>query len=124
MGCDVIVSVSFIVFKYFNPRTHRGVRQDMFGLTKESYVFQSTHPSWGATRLFRLLVHSSKYFNPRTHRGVRHVTIVVSDFLPIFQSTHPSWGATLCGYAKKFDSMISIHAPIVGCDEFTRLLWH
>ena len=39
-----------------------------------------------------------------------------------FQSTHPVWGATisLCGVLGV--SMISIHAPRVGCDEVTAVL--
>ena len=34
-----------------------------------------------------------------------------------FQSTHPSWGATGLGSALGVANiLISIHAPIVGCD--------
>ncbi len=33
-----------------------------------------------------------------------------------FQSTHPSWGATLHANYDCVVFMISIHAPIVGCD--------
>ncbi len=38
-------------YKYFNPRTHRGVRR-LYNLWNVSnqYRFQSTHPSWGATK--------------------------------------------------------------------------
>ena len=58
----------------FNPRTHRGVRpvalvKSLFSPSK----FQSTHPSWGATKsLIEPFSARSEYFNPRTHRGVRH----------------------------------------------------
>ena len=79
---------------YFNPRTHRGVRPIMYQsqlfTSKISIhapivgcdydwilpsaiikLFQSTHPSWGAT-IQSLVKHYSRfYFNPRTHRGVR-----------------------------------------------------
>ena len=81
-------------------------------------IFQSTHPSWGATLRFRFRFCLSPYFNPRTHRGVRrdwvftyprelcisiHAPIVGCDIMTKylckytkrFQSTHPSWGATV-----------------------------
>ena len=57
--------------------------------------FQSTHPSWGAThRCMRLLARFWNDFNPRTHRGVRPPKV---------------------NYTLKAN-VISIHAPIVGCD--------
>ena len=102
-------------------------------------IFQSTHPSWGATHaecrkkriipdisihapivgcdcitLFVLLQRT--HFNPRTHRGVRPLNIVNDSFTDTFQSTHPSWGATLAGSTYLILNGISIHAPIVGCD--------
>ena len=61
--------------------------------------FQSTHPSWGAT----------------LYAG-NCITVTV------FQSTHPSWGAT-CGYHQPPHSkFISIHAPIVGCDQMDLII--
>ena len=59
---------------HFNPRTHRGVRPDFELSTVPSLLFQSTHPSWGATKslnAFKICVMRRE-----------------------FQSTHPSWGAT------------------------------
>ena len=79
-------------------------------------MFQSTHPSRGATferieerrRLF-VSIHaplagcdangssralSRGCFNPRTPRGVRHTGAYRSVFVFAFQSTHPSRGAT------------------------------
>ena len=80
-------------------------------------IFQSTHPSWGATITFTVKANTSSNFNPRTHRGVRHSMMMLGDisqdFNPRthrgvrlrsdiygngtrrFQSTHPSWGATI-----------------------------
>ena len=60
----------------------------------DSILFQSTHPSWGATRT---VLHS---LSQRVQ----------------FQSTHPSWGATIEVYLIQYLTKISIHAPIVGCD--------
>ena len=106
------------------------------GITIEQ--FQSTHPSWGATRSYRktrlicgISIHAPivgcdvylvarvlrcYHFNPRTHRGVRHMYLINSNRYTKFQSTHPSWGATE-GRSKGWQqTSISIHAPIVGCD--------
>ena len=101
----------------FNPRTHRGVRRLYFddnitllfisihapivgcdvAITENNqYIirFQSTHPSWGATLIGRTTRDIDLNFNPRTHRGVRRVNC----------------------FPKHNNSLISIHAPIVGCD--------
>ena len=56
---------------YFNPRTHRGVRPQVYSLEHHSRLFQSTHPSWGATSLVSIDGRLQTNFNPRTHRGVR-----------------------------------------------------
>ena len=80
---------------YFNPRTHRGVRQSNERQTLVLEQFQSTHPSWGATGMMFRFSTLVEYFNPRTHRGVR----------PLESTAKPT------AY-----SVISIHAPIVGCD--------
>ena len=95
VGCDPVTACIGHFRCYFNPRTHRGVRpflnvNDPSRLT----IFQSTHPSWGAT-----------------------VTWSVSTSVKAsFQSTHPSWGATTKLLHSPMPSSISIHAPIVGCD--------
>ena len=75
----------------FNPRTPRGVRPRKWLITQLIFLFQSTHPAWGAT-LFLLAelynpmvsihaprvgcdivtvtgVPTAKCFNPRTPRG-------------------------------------------------------
>ena len=55
-------------------------------------------------------------FNPRTHRGVRQTVQTVFLGTREFQSTHPSWGATVSYLVNERKADISIHAPIVGCD--------
>ena len=102
-------------------------------------IFQSTHPSWGATINIVFSNSSHYYFNPRTHRGVRHKRLIDCTYASLFQSTHPSWGATLKRLLMQMrlfnfnprthrgvrqssflvtngTRSISIHAPIVGCD--------
>ena len=102
--------------------------------------FQSTHPLRGATALQSTPILQGLYFNPRTPCvvrqmkargygvdwnfnprtpcGVRH-TRIYCDFLTVrFQSTHPLRGATFISH-KLFIAVpvISIHAPLAGCDE-------
>ena len=106
-----------VKLSYFNPRTHRGVRRLMIIVFKSAFLFQSTHPSWGATKRYQMQlvmlyisIHApivgcdariqsqsgiEQNFNPRTHRGVRHHCVISS----------------ICA------CIISIHAPIVGCDK-------
>ena len=104
----------------FNPRTPGGVRPNVdvniidtqiisihaprvgcdlirvAANAKES-IFQSTHPGWGAPILFYLLLTSLLNFNPRTPGGVRpHLRAVGTK-----------------------SSLISIHAPRVGCDSLS-----
>ena len=107
----------------FNPRTHRGVRPLMLriflGLNRISIhapivgcdadtlliltvilIFQSTHPSWGATTLWKLSVGNFSQFQS-THPswGATFATAFCA-FSSLFQSTHPSWGAT--NYSRLF----------------------
>ena len=41
--------------------------------------------------------------------------------MALFQSTHPLRGATGEWYSDTVGKMISIHAPLAGCDEILRL---
>ena len=100
--------------------------------------FQSTHPSWGATHLIRVLTTMSRIsihapivgcdqllfsclvlgenFNPRTHRGVRHYIREKKKLLLYFNPrTHRGVRHSVPSMTPKEDA-ISIHAPIVGCD--------
>ena len=117
VGCDFCMLLCFFLSLYFNPRTHRGVRLvepvEFPGFRKISIhapivgcdfiflyalrnyqVFQSTHPSWGATACA---------FDGACACCISiHAPIVGCDLgllsllfaYGIFQSTHPSWGAT------------------------------
>ena len=141
VGCDSTSNLStFASINDFNPRTHRGMRPyrnwksvclQLFQSTHPSWgatqdhlkvtnttQFQSTHPSWGATVLFLLLVSDMRYFNPRTHRGVRPLTtnvtyiVIVLNFNP---RTHRGVRHDIITLWR-IHCEISIHAPIVGCD--------
>ena len=55
-------------------------------------------------------------FNPRTPHGVRPPEIPSPSRSGAFQSTHPSRGATARASAHHSPPLISIHAPLTGCD--------
>ena len=57
-----------------------------------------------------------EYFNPRTPCGVRPVKVDEAVEEAKFQSTHPLRGATAVGRAAMEIGVISIHAPLAGCD--------
>ena len=80
--------------EYFNPRTPCGVRLSIFSINK-----------------------SLTNFNPRTPCGVRLIDVEKQVFEAIFQSTHPLRGATLKVLRGAVTKVISIHAPLAGCDE-------
>ena len=100
----------------FNPRTPHGVRQQLSprglwqrvfqsahpsrGATaiiihiSRAFRFQSAHPSRGATAILMTSVPSGRDFNPRTPRGVRPGSWPALRLDLSFQSAHPSRGAT------------------------------
>ena len=95
-GCDASHRRDNARHGYFNPRTPCGVRRRSGGASARCARFQSTHPLRGATPPGRDDMVSGRHFNPRTPCGVRH-----GPLLP----------------AK--DIVISIHAPLAGCDCIT-----
>ena len=80
------------------------------------FLFQSTHPSWGATPVFCLKSVLIVNFNPRTHRGVRHVLSSLGMLLVLISIHAPIVGCDIYAEWSWLDCIISIHAPIVGCD--------
>ncbi len=108
-------------------------------------MFQSTHPSRGATLNAMRCLHKERVsihaplagcdsadfdqllclqsFNPRTPRGVRHIYSEYYILFGVFQSTHPSRGATQKGWFYIVTKTVSIHAPLAGCDPPTGATW-
>ena len=78
-------------------------------------MFQSTHPSRGATCASFLRVSSSLFQSTHPSRGA-----TTCSFSPgsdnAFQSTHPSRGATHRHQRDDKPLYVSIHAPLAGCD--------
>ena len=73
-------------------------------------------PLAGCDGSYSLPAPAHPYFNPRTPCGVRPFERGLYSSSSAFQSTHPLRGATfllLCDFAPR---LISIHAPLAGCD--------
>ena len=122
----------------FNPRTPYGMRLFSLTINNCARLFQSTHPLRDAT-MFNLKVnlaehisihapltgcdmwsltstHSQEHFNPRTPYGMRHSKAKGYAQRIVFQSTHPLRDATIQGAIIYPHCIISIHAPLTGCD--------
>ena len=78
--------------------------------------FQSTHPLRGATLPLAVSNCTRRDFNPRTPCGVRPDGLKFYPRGRGFQSTHPLRGATGTARRAVRRSLISIHAPLAGCD--------
>ena len=116
VGCDNSTVTFLFHLKDFNPRTHRGVRPSLSTAKAPKSLFQSTHPSWGATHCQHHYMFLPLYFNPRTHRGVR-LNPTIQPQTELFISIHaPIVGCDFKVLINAEPNSISIHAPIVGCD--------
>ena len=119
VGCDSCIAIVICYHDNFNPRTHRGVRPQKSSVLKIPFVFQSTHPSWGATSASFCAVFKFFNFNPRTHRGVRRSSFRLS-FSSFYFNPRTHRGVRLHPPTRqKTHNKISIHAPIVGCDFYS-----
>ena len=94
-GCDRRTPVDGYGHRDFNPRTPCGVRQVQ---NKKS--------------------RNQTNFNPRTPCGVRPKQITNRKSTKKFQSTHPLRGATTARSCARMQAIISIHAPLAGCDSY------
>ena len=92
-GCDGAGRCGMVEIYHFNPRTPCGVRHVDIMIVGGIVEFQSTHPLRGAT-------------------DVDQDDPVADEF----QSTHPLRGATGEPSVLLGDLVISIHAPLAGCD--------
>ena len=93
-GCDKGgAEVKRTAEENFNPRTPYGMRPLYLHCTLFQFLFQSTHPLRDAT-----------------------VQYLIYWVVYIFQSTHPLRDATQCQVLLFENYLISIHAPLTGCD--------
>ena len=117
-GCDIIVVLLLLRTQRFQS-THplRGAT-NATGARMPDNTFQSTHPLRGATETAFSKVLGFVDFNPRTPCGVRLRGAGCPESVhQIFQSTHPLRGATWWDEKADRQRVISIHAPLAGCDQ-------
>ena len=118
VGCDAIQLLWLPNSLNFNPHTHRGVRL-LTSWSTFSFVtvFQSTHPSWGATLHCKEVI--PLVFSISIHAPIVGCDVVCNkaDITLTIISIHaPIVGCDLKKTAPTDTLQISIHAPIVGCD--------
>ena len=138
-GCDVMGWSIDLYCVYFNPRTPYGMRLSVSKSMITFSQFQSTHPLRDATDHIQpeLPNHTISIHAPLT--GCDHVFETSTYPFTVFQSTHPLRDATAVDHEKAllfhnfnprtpygmrpdvFDDnlkllIISIHAPLTGCD--------
>ena len=103
--------------RHFNPRTPHGVRRYLKVRAYTVPKFQSTHPSRGATRLAGQRFEACINFNPRTPHGVRLLKTVQQNEYEIISIHAPLTGCDAPPHrARRHARGISIHAPLTGCD--------
>ena len=137
-GCDLCRRFNASCIGYFNPRTPCGVRHepgtdacradgisihaplagcDLDNQRANGQAKISIHaPLAGCDIRLRTGSRLAANFNPRTPCGVRQEHKPPNTFAAQFQSTHPLRGATHSVRAVSHHALISIHAPLAGCD--------
>ena len=137
-GCDGFGTGDVSGWRYFNPRTPRGVRLDALRGLLGSHLISihapregcdDEHRSHGPTlkisihapregcdsSIFLLYRSFSTFQSTHPARGATLHPRAFSQPLQ-FQSTHPARGATRSRFALPRYAQISIHAPREGCD--------
>ena len=103
-------------WSHFNPRAPCGARPVSLPARRRHANFNPRAPC-GARQCRHPLRSGHRYFNPRAPCGARLDVLDLSDLTPEFQSTRPLRGATCCcGFNRRLDAIISIHAPLAGRD--------
>ena len=93
-GCDSDIPIGHNLFNISIHAPHTGCDTKIFMRVRTICIFQSTHPTRGATIIAQIHKANFNYFNPRTPHGVRHEEIKSLLDAFVFQSTHPTRGAT------------------------------
>ena len=81
-------------FCYFNPRSPRGERPPVERIKFQGFVFQSTLPSRGATKLTAYAALPEVFQSTLPSRGATGSPLIGTRTKKRFQSTLPSRGAT------------------------------
>ena len=101
---------------YFNPRSPDGERPVTGRALTVEWIFQSTLPGWGATRLARASSRPRTDFNPRSPDGERpgKARLVLS--IMYFNPRSPDGERHALPTFAPHQKGISIHAPRMGSD--------
>ena len=87
------------------------------GYQKQSRIFQSTLPVWGATREERACDRAVQDFNPRSPCGERPFGNLDGRYFQKISIHAPRVGSDGFQRGRQLAVVISIHAPRVGSDE-------
>ena len=93
-GCDFVSTCTLTSTSISIHAPHKGCDSSYELQANLEILFQSTHPTRGATRRFTLVTIGCTHFNPRTPQGVRPAATPFFTITQPFQSTHPTRGAT------------------------------
>ena len=115
-GCDCVQWWTIAPQIHFNPRTPCGVRPSSWQYGSPCCYFNPRTPCGVRPYIVWGTVFVQTNFNPRTPCGVRPCRTRGCLRTNSFQSTHPLRGATPLATASASAHMISIHAPLAGCD--------
>src|SRR5690606_38892815 len=98
----------------FNPRTPAGCDLVPPAYSRNSPLFQSTHPCGVRPRCHSALNRQAR-FNPRTPAWCDSTVFIVASFASLFQSTHPCGVRLMATGLVPFKPYgVSIHAPLRG----------
>ena len=85
-------------------------------IAKEVTIFQSTHPLRGATSALLITPIDTSFQSTHPLRGATWLWLLISYFCSHFNPRTPC-GVRLCHFPPKpLHTVISIHAPLAGCD--------
>ena len=118
-GCDARVRERQGWEKDFNPRTPCGVRPKRSTRSRRRSSISIHAPPAGSYLRIHGRRRRVRDFNPRTPCGVRPRHTWTATTRAGFQSTHPLRGATNTTVTSGGTDVISIHAPLAGCDRTT-----
>ena len=125
VGSDIKEGDPRCPYCHFNPRSPRGERLSCICKILSLQLFQSTLPTWGATKSVSALERITSDFNPRSPRGERRSFVTdrqneSNDFNP----RSPRGERQSLAKVQNSLYQISIHAPHVGSDDMVNGLVH
>ena len=111
-----LISFDIAVFNDFNPRTPYGMRPHGNGHCLVFFLISIHAPLTGCDKNVRKNRQSEKNFNPRTPYGMRHNYIFEKINERYFNPRTPYGMRHFEGDILTLVIVISIHAPLTGCD--------